>query len=330
MSRKFLILFLSATLFTACGVDDDKVLIKGDFENINQAEFYVYAEGDAFTRIDTIRVDNGKFRHELPLRQKEVLTLLYPNYSRTQFVGEPGATIRISGDASHLSNVEVVGTEENVLLTNFRLSNAERDRKDKAMAVADFIRSHAKTTAAIAVWREAFTHCSSPGLDADQLLGVMLQAQPDNQSLKHLSEQVGALTKVIEGTELPDFSATTLAGKEIKKSDFAGKPLVIAFWANWQNDSPMLITELLSYKREHINHARFIHISLDPSEENARRMLRDDTAALLICDEQMFESPLVRLFGVRSVPSTIIVDKDGKVAARDLPLKKIREQLKEM
>ena len=43
-----------------------------------------------------------------------------------------------------------------------------------------------------------------------------------------------------------------------------------------------------------------------------------------------WQSPLVQSFGVRNLPSTILVDKQGRILARDLELDAIKEKLQEL
>ena len=43
-----------------------------------------------------------------------------------------------------------------------------------------------------------------------------------------------------------------------------------------------------------------------------------------------WQSPLVQSFGVRTLPSTILVDKQGRILARDLELDAIKEKLQEL
>ncbi len=330
MRTHYIIIALFAFLFAACEKNENLVNIKGEFENINQAEFYIFCDGASFSGIDTIKIEDGKFEYEFEMKEKDILHLLYPNFSETHIIGEPGANIIIKGSASNLGLVEVGGTEENNLLTAFRQANAKRSPQEKAMAVAEFIRSHPNTLAAIAVWKRSFARIEHPGIEALQLLSILLEAQPHNATLRQLNEQTHALVSTIEGTYLPEFKAATIKGDSISNADFAGKPLVIAFWANWQSESGTFARELVKYKKEHPNKINLLHVSLDATTTAAKRTLSNDSTETLVCDSLMFDSPLVQRFGIRFVPSAIIVDKDGKIVTRDLPIKKLQEKLSEL
>ena len=119
----------------------------------HNAEFYVYNDGEKFAGFDTVRIEDGKFRYEKALEGTEVLTLLYPNFSRTLVVAEPGTTIHITGDAGKLSDVDVSGTESNERLSKFRHTNQSKPASNVRMAAAQYVRDNAATPDG---W-----HCSS-------------------------------------------------------------------------------------------------------------------------------------------------------------------------
>lgn len=46
--------------------------------------------------------------------------LVFPNFSEQPVFAEPGKSVSISADASHLKQMEVKGTKDNELMTQFR------------------------------------------------------------------------------------------------------------------------------------------------------------------------------------------------------------------
>ena len=111
-------------LFTACSQPKNRIRLEGSIDNVRHAEFYAYSEDGTFNGIDTIRIENGKFTYERELSQPVILTLLYPNFSRTYIVAEPGKTIRMTGEAAKLGEADITGNEDNKRLTAFRQKNA--------------------------------------------------------------------------------------------------------------------------------------------------------------------------------------------------------------
>ena len=63
----------------------------------------------------------GEFQYRINLEDTAILILMFPNASELPVFAEPGAEVEIEGDASHLKEVKVTGTQDNKLMTSFRL-----------------------------------------------------------------------------------------------------------------------------------------------------------------------------------------------------------------
>ena len=46
--------------------------------------------------------------------------IVFPNFSEQPVFAEPGKSVTIKGDASHLKEIEIEGTDENKLMNGFR------------------------------------------------------------------------------------------------------------------------------------------------------------------------------------------------------------------
>ena len=122
------VMFTLLAALTACGPGKDRVRIKGKLANITTAEFYVFSEDGSFDGVDTIRIEDGQFTYERKLTEPAILTLLYPNFTQTYLVAEPGKTIKMKGDAAKIGDAEITGTDENKMLTEFREEIAGKPR----------------------------------------------------------------------------------------------------------------------------------------------------------------------------------------------------------
>ena len=109
------LLLLLTLLISSCGVDSNHFKIEGHLLNINQSDFYVYAENGSIDGLDTIHVEGGRFAYEVPCKHPTILYLVFPNYSVVPIFAQPGKSVSIKGDASHLKEIEVKGTDDNEL-----------------------------------------------------------------------------------------------------------------------------------------------------------------------------------------------------------------------
>ena len=110
----------------------------------------------------------------------------------------------------------------------------------------------------------------------------------------------------------PAFSVTALDGKQISLDSFAGKVVLIDFWATWCGPC----REALPHIRD-IAH-RFqeqplvvISISLDRDEKKWKEFVAKNKMTWLQYRDGGFEGPIARAFDVNAIPATFTIDTDG-------------------
>ena len=115
----------------------------------------------------------------------------------------------------------------------------------------------------------------------------------------------------------PDFKGKTLGGKEIKLSDYLGKVVLIDFWASWCPPCREEMPELIKFYKTHKDTAfELIAVNIDNESENMQRFLdklNPKPGFPIIVDNKQ-EIP--SLFDIEAMPTTIFIDKKGKVRFR--------------
>lgn len=327
-----LLLALSALLLAACSQPKDKFIFEGKIAGIQQAEFYVYSDDGALSGVDTIRIDDGKFSYECQLTSPAVLTLLYPNFSQTYIVAEPGKTIEMKGDAAKLGEADISGSEENELLTDFRQKQNTLPENNQRLAASEFIRTHTKTLAAVAVFKKYFAYAQAPDAATTRsLLKDLTKAQPRNAALTLMAERLLAQLNGAAGQTLPDFSFETLAGKPVNKAQFSGRPFVVFFTASWAGNSRLIAESLRRMHNAYGNRVGAVVLSMDLDRNGCKQQMeRDSISAPVICDGKAFQSKAAQTLGLRYVPGNLLVNAEGRVVARDLDFDEIEKRLAEL
>jgi thiol-disulfide isomerase/thioredoxin len=120
-----------------------------------------------------------------------------------------------------------------------------------------------------------------------------------------------------EDSQAPDFTGKTVQGKEIKLSDYHGKVVLIDFWASWcppcREEMPQLIKFYDSHKDSNF---KMIAVNIDSKTDNMQHFL-----------DQLFPRPMFpiiadnsqqipSLFNIEAMPTTILIDKKGKIRFR--------------
>jgi thiol-disulfide isomerase/thioredoxin len=121
-----------------------------------------------------------------------------------------------------------------------------------------------------------------------------------------------------------EFTGPTLEGKPFELADYRGKVVFVDFWATWCGPCLMELPHVKeTYDRYHADGFEVVGVSLDDDREVLARFVQerglpwpqiffDDPA------ERSWKSPLARRFGVRAIPFTILVDREGKLLATGL------------
>ena len=302
--------------------------LEGEFANLEQGEFLIYSTDEALDRLDTLRIVDGIFSYTLPTVQPATLHILYPNQSELVVFAGPGDDIVIKGDAQNLSEVEVSGSEDNELYTEFRQETNGKSAEETKNIAHNYILEYPTH----AVSRYLFTTyylCDEEASvkETTALYDSLCRACPDDLALSKLSSRVRSLGLLRVGNPLPDFSLTLKAGhggngaeqRTIKKGDYNGKLLLIAFWANWKGGSAGAIYRARRLRRELKGKGKDIELisySLDADESQLyRNEERDSIDFPSYCDFLSLSSPLVQKWGIRELPYIILVTPDGNIAA---------------
>lgn len=314
------VMFTLLAALTACGPGKDRVRIKGKLANITTAEFYVFSEDGSFDGVDTIRIEDGQFTYERKLTEPVILTLLYPNFTQTYLVAEPGKTIKMKGDAAKIGDAEITGTDENKMLTEFREEIAGKPENTHKLAAEQFIRTHSKSLAAVAVFRRYFALKQTPDTKmALNLLDVLKKAQPRTQAVVYLDNFYRPIFENGVGEMLPDFKAVTLDGKTVTRADYEGKQLAILCVATWQAESMAFLRQAKKKLKAAKSEWDCLIVSMDVDREVLRNSIKRDSLKYpVVCDRKAFASPLVETLGLHYVPSCMLINKQGKIIQRDV------------
>jgi peroxiredoxin len=125
------------------------------------------------------------------------------------------------------------------------------------------------------------------------------------------------------GDRVPDFELQeTATGKLRRLSEFRGKWVLLEFWATWCEPCHRAMEKLRAFLTKHGatlgERARIIAISLDEARASAQQMVQargwDALALHLWAGADAFDSRIAQAFGIRGIPSYVLISPDGKVA----------------
>ena len=121
------------------------------------------------------------------------------------------------------------------------------------------------------------------------------------------------------GQQAPDFDLAKLTGRgRVKLSDYAGRPVVLNFWASWcipcKEEFPRL-KALVAKPSSKQNDLAVIGITYRDIPEDARSFAKDEGATWTLAKGGDGD-PVAREYGIRAVPQLYFIDRDGVIRKR--------------
>jgi cytochrome c biogenesis protein CcmG/thiol:disulfide interchange protein DsbE len=122
---------------------------------------------------------------------------------------------------------------------------------------------------------------------------------------------------VAVGDQAPEFTITTDSGKQISRSNFGGRLLVLNFWATW---CPPCIEELPSLvefqKRLAASGVVVLGVSVDKDEQAYRDFLRKAGVSFLTARDPT--ASISSEYGTFKYPETYVIDANGRVLQKHI------------
>jgi peroxiredoxin len=111
-----------------------------------------------------------------------------------------------------------------------------------------------------------------------------------------------------------DFTVALLRGEPLKLSEQRGKPVMINFWATWCAPCREEMPAIERLYRRHREHGFvLLAVSVDADAALVRPFLEQHKLTFPVTlDSKM---SLANAYGVRALPSSFLVDRDGNLAA---------------
>ncbi len=116
------------------------------------------------------------------------------------------------------------------------------------------------------------------------------------------------------GDPAPDFELLALSGETVRLSDYLGRPVILNFWATWCAPCRLEMPELQRAQAEFGDEGPLVlTINQEESAERVGEFL--DEVGLTLPALLDSDAGVGKTYGAFFLPTTVIVDQDGRVAA---------------
>ena len=272
--------------------------------------------------VDSAIVENGKFSFSSQIALPEIygLSVSLKDTPLLVFLDEGDIHVDLN-PARGYQESKITGSATHDLYLKFH--------KNRDSDLTTFIQQHPHSIVSLYIlYREYVSRLSSEEIEQNLDL---LDANLQQLSYADILRKVIDSRKVTDiGQQVPDFSISDINGKTVKLSDFIGQGyLLLDFWASWcgpcRKENPNVVE---AYNKYHNQGFDVLAVSLDKTKEAWLRGIEEDGLKYHHVSELKFwNSDVARLYGIRSIPSNLLINSEGKIVAKNLRGNELQEVL---
>ncbi len=143
--------------------------------------------------------------------------------------------------------------------------------------------------------------------------------QLKQQKQKEEKEKQGNSTSI--GELAPELNFPDPSGKIITLESLKGNYVLIDFWASWckpcRMENPNVVKLYNKYKEKGFT---VYSVSLDNNKDRWINAIKQDnlTWPNHVSDLKQWQTEATKIYGFRGIPYTVLIDKEGKIVAKNL------------
>lgn len=357
---------LGGLLLSSLSFGQTKVAVSGTIFNAKaDSVFLAKFNGKTLTNIKGTKFDkDGNFKLKLEVPAPDYYVLRFGDNQLNLVVREKD-DIQIYGDGDNISEfANIINSEESKKLNEYtRLSSKWRAEKAQLQSELRKNPNSAEIQQQLKTKENNFkseqkrfiaTNNGSAALyfvlidlnidkefsTVNSIVEQLKKSYGESPSIQNLSSQFDALKKhrasqqaISVGNEAPDFEEKKPDGTTMKLSDLRGKVVLLDFWASWcgpcRRENPNVVAAYHKYKNDGFT---VMNVSLDKDRSKWLAAIKKDGLVWdnHVSDLNGWSSAAGKKYGVRGIPYTVLIDREGKIIAINPRGSALEENLKEI
>lgn len=324
--------------------------VTGNIEGLADQKVYLSAKTKGLTIADSVLAKNGHFEFK---GKTPGALVYYLRFGKSTYLSVPidvNEQVEITGNLDHLTEDDVKGAKmlpvwkewfkgwetirsrAGVLYkmldsigragkdANRSYVDAEFKKLDQRLidSVEVLVKKYPSSPITPFIIIDRFINYPNPE-KAKSTYAALSKAGKNSLYGQELGEALRIASKTGIGVK-PDFTMADRNGQSFKLSSLKGKVVLVDFWASWcgpcRKENPNLVK---AYAKYHGKGFEIVGVSLDDKKDNWLKAIDADQLGWLhVSDLKGWKSDLAAEYGIRSIPTSFLVDADGKIIAKDL------------
>lgn len=292
---------------------------------------YLEYTQDQKTELDSAVVTDEKFLFVGKLNLPTVNALIRTrDYSDYKFVWLENSTLSFHAKKGNFRDAIIGGSKTQ--LEQDRLNQLLKTSlaKDQPNIEKQYIRNNPDSWVSVHLLN---VYCSTWGKDSTAALFLTLSdALKESAYGKDIANFLSLNRNIQIGDSYVDFEQFDTQNNLFKLSSFSQKVVLLEFWGSWCGPCRKANPELVKIYGEFKNQGfEIVGVGAETKRESWLQAIKEDNLPWTnVTDLKGSKNKAALIYSVSYYPTNFLIDKDGKVIARDLKGNALRKKLKEI
>lgn len=204
--------------------------------------------------------------------------------------------------------------------------------KEVKGSLENFIKSHPKSAASGYAIYFNYQNANVAPEELEQVVKLLDKSVLNTKYGKLAQEKLNQLRGTMIGYPAANFAQADPSGKMVNLSDLKGKYVLVDFWASWcgpcRAENPNVVNAFNKYKDKGFT---VLGVSFDQNRDKWLQAVEADKLAWTqVSDLKGWGNEAGKLYGISSIPQNLLLDKDGKIIAKNLRGPELDAKLEEV